>query len=209
MTVLETLKDLDGDGRVKTRTEITKRVEMKDSTRNETVLKAVRTEGATIRDVTAEWIEKSERERKSREKKAAEPKKKGDENKDGQSFSLEGGDLFVFRKESRGRYRFAWMPDTVVGDRRMRRVSAVPTVPREGGFYVEYGLSGDSADVAYARLRPAKFPKMVRQLDIFLTFFHDGEGRYFMKDVRTRFTASLVVKKIRMEISEAYSEIRY
>jgi hypothetical protein len=209
MTVLETLKDLDGDGLVKSLTEVTKRVEFRDSTQNETVLKAVRTEDGKTRDVTGEWVEKSGKEKRSRERKSAEAHKDGNRKKDDQSFSLEGKDLFVFRKEVRGDYRFAWMTDTVVDGRRTRRFSAVPRIPGNGKFFAEYGICGDSTDVAYAQLRPAKYPKMVKHMDMALRFFHDGDGHYFLKDVRTRFTASLVIKKIRMEIAEAYSDILY
>ena len=122
---------------------------------------------------------------------------------------MDSDDLFVFRKEVRSDYRFFWAKDTVIGGRSLRRFTASPQVPAEGRFFADYVLSQDSATVLSARLTPGKFPKMVKHMDMSMHFTNDSEGRYFMGDFAMRVYVNLVVKKIRMEITESYKDVRY
>jgi hypothetical protein len=207
MTAVETLKEVDGDGRPKSVTTITKAVVFRDSTRADSILKAVETKGGKSRDVTKEWIEKDAKEKAGRERK------KGTKTKDGgkqeASFSMDSDDLFVFMKDVRGDYRFSRAKDTLIDGRSLRRITASPKTPAENRFFAEYVLSPDSATVMFARLTPGKFPKMVKHMDMSMQFMDDAGGHYFLDEFRMRFYASLVVKKIRMEIKESYKDVVY
>ncbi|MDM7926896.1 MAG: hypothetical protein QUS35_12870 [bacterium] len=207
MTAVQTLKELDGDGRPKSVTTVLKSVAFRDSARVDSVLNAVEEKDGKSIDVTQEWIKKTAKERTEQEKSRKE-KQKNTGRKEG-SYSMDSEDLFVFRKEIRGYYRFFWVKDTVIGGRSYRRFRASPKVPSEGRFFAEYVMSGDSATVLSARLKPGKFPKMVKHMDMSLRFTIDSEGRYFMDYFAMRFNASLIVKKIRMEITESYKDVRY
>lgn len=207
MTAVQTLKELDGDGRPKSVTTVLKAVAFRDSARVDSVLNAVEKKDGKSIDVTREWIKRIAKERTEQEKSKRENKKHAGQKED--SYSMDSDDLFVFRKEVRGDYRFFWAKDTVIGGRGYRRFTASPKVPAENRFFAEYVMSGDSATVLSARLKPGKFPKMVKHMDMSMSFFSDAEGRYFMDHFAMRFNASLIVKKIRMEITESYKDVRY
>jgi hypothetical protein len=207
MTAVEILKDLDGDGRPKSVTTVTKSVAFRDSTRTDSILNAVETKGGKTRDVTKEWIEKDAKEKAGRERKKGAKTK--DEGKQDASYSMSSDDLFVFRKEIRDDYRFSWAKDTVIGGRSLRRITASPITPTEKRFFAEYVLSPDSTTVKFARLTPGKFPKMVKHMELSMRFIHDAEEHYFLDEFKMRFYASLIVKKIRMEITESYQDVLY
>ncbi len=207
MTAVQTVKELDGDGQPKSVTTILKAVVFRDSTRVDSVLQAIEKKDGKSLDVTQEWIKKVAKDRAEQEKRKND-KKKHDDKKEA-SFSMGSEDLFVFRREVRSDYRFFWMKDTVVGGRSLRRFTASPRIPAEDRFFAEYVLSQDSATVMCARLTPGKFPKMVKHMGMSMRFTIDPEGRYFMDDFAVRVFVSLIVKKIRMEITESYKDVRY
>ncbi len=207
MTAIQTVKEMDGEGRAKSITTVFKAVAFRDSTRVDSVLNAVEKKDGKSIDVTQEWIKRVAKERAEQEKRKRENKKHAGQKED--SHSMDSEELFVFRKAVRGDYRFFWVKDTVIGDRSYRRFTATPRVPSEDRFFAEYILSEDSATVLSARLKPGKFPKMVKHMDMSMRFTCDPEGRYFMDHFAMRFNASLIVKKIRMEITESYKDVRY
>ena len=75
MTAVQILKELDGDGRPKSITTVTKAVVFRDSTRVDSILKAVETKSGKTRDVTKEWVEKDAKEKADRERKSDANKK--------------------------------------------------------------------------------------------------------------------------------------
>lgn len=207
MTAVQTLKELDGDGRLKSVTTVLKAVAFRDSARVDSVLKAVENKDGKSFDVTREWIKKAAKDREEQEKSRRDKKKHAGQ-KEG-SYSMDSEDLFVFRKEVRSDYRFFWAKDTVINGRSHGRFNASPHVPAEGRFFADYVLSPDSVTVQSCRITPVKFPKMVKHMDMSVRFSHDSEGRYFMDDFAMRFQVNLVIKKIRMEITESYKDVRY
>lgn len=207
MIAVQTLKELDGDGQPKSVTTVLKAVAFRDSTRVDSVLQATEKKDGKSLDVTQEWVKKVAKERAEQEKRKREKKKHAGQKE--ASYSMDSDDLFVFRREVRADYRFFWTNDTVIGGRSLKRFTASPHVPAEGRFFADYILSQDSATVLSARLTPGKFPKMVKHMDMFMRFTNDPEGRYFMDDFAVRVYVNLVVKKIRMEITESYKDVRY
>ena len=198
--VQSTLLQMDADWKPETVTRTEKEVTFLDSNRQETIIKAVRTgKDGKEEDITQEMIENDTKNRKDQR----------DKNKRGQSFSMNGDDLFVFSKQRRGEYDFSWLSDSLLDGRRVARLYAVPKKKDVERFRMTYAVHPDSMTVLMVEMRPSKNPKMVRQLLMTLRLSQDLDGHYFLSRFWMRVFVNLIVKKIRTEVSEEYSGLEY
>ena len=192
-----TVLEMDSDWKPGTVTRVEKRITLHDSSRKETIVKAVRTgKDGKEKDITEQIIRNSEKEQKDKSRKS-------------HSMGLDNRELFVFMKEMRGQYDFSWMSDSLLDGKPVKRLSAVPKTRDVKRFFVTYAVHPDSMTVLSVDMTPSKNPKMVKQMTMRMRFFLDSRGHYFMKRFWMRVTINLLIKKIRSDISEEYSDFQY
>jgi hypothetical protein len=192
-----TVLKMDSDWKPETITTIEKEVTLQDSVRRETILKAVRTgKDGEEADITQEMIESDRKSGKN-------------ENRKGQSFSMNNEDLFVFVRQRREGYDFTRMSDSLADGKRVARLSAVPKKKDVKSFRMTYLVDPDSMTVLGVEMKPSQNPKMVKQLAMSLRLSRDSGGHYFLTRFWMRIYVNLLVKKIRTEYSEEYSGFQY
>jgi len=195
-----TLQQMNSDWKPETVTRTEKEFTFRDSTWQETLIKAVRTKrGGKEEDITREMIENDEKNRRNQK----------DKNRQGQSLSMDSEDLFVFAKKKRGEYDFSWLSDSLLDGRRVARLSAVPKKKEAERFCMTYAIQPDSMTVLMVEMKPSKNPKMVKQLSMTLSLSRDPDGHYFLRRFWMKLFVNLLVKKIRTEVVEEYGGLEY
>ena len=192
-----TVLEMNSDWKPGTVTRVEKRIVLCDSSRKETILKAVRiAKDGKEKDITEEIIRNNEKQQKDKSGKS-------------RSMSLDDKELFVFMKEMRSLYDFSWLSDSLLDGKPVKRLAAVPKTRDVKRFFMTYAVHPDSMTVLSVDMTPSKNPKMVKQMTMRMRFFLDSRGHYFMKRFWMRVTINLLIKKIRSEISEDYSDFQY
>jgi len=192
-----TVLEMNSDWKPGTVTRIEKRITLHDSSRMESIIKAVRTgKDGKEKDITEEVIRNDEKEKKDKSRKS-------------RSMSLDDKELFVFMKEMRSQYDFSWLSDSLLDGKPVKRLAAVPKTRDVKRFFMTYAVHPDSMTVLSVDMTPSKNPKMVKQMTMQMHFFLDSRGHYFMKRFWMRVYVNLLIKKIRSEISEDYSDFQF
>jgi hypothetical protein len=192
-----TVLEMNSDWKPGTVTRVEKRIILLDSSRKESIIRAVRTgKDGKEKDITEEVIRNDEKEKKDKSGKS-------------RSMSLADKELFVFMKEMRSQYDFSWLSDSLLDGKPVKRLAAVPKTRDVKRFFMTYAVHPDSMTVLSVDMTPSKNPKMVKQMSMRMRFFLDSRGHYFMKRFWMRVYVNLLIKKIRSEISEDYSDFQY
>lgn len=203
-SVLSVQREMDDAWKPKKVTSIEKQISKNDSSRTETITRASEIQDGRETDITAKILEKQEKQ-KERAKSKNEPKKPSKQDGKNQSLSLGQKELFPFAEEERKNYTFIQKPDTVLSG---HAVLYIQTQARdrqsnkyEGSFFVD----SKTYDILCIDVLPVKNPKFVKNLRIRMAF-EVLPGDYWMfKSIWMRVYAGILIKKVRMEVEETYS----
>lgn len=138
------------------------------------------------------------------EKAEADSKHSGRREK---KFELE--ELLPFAVEKRPFYRFELLADTTVANRRLLRISAKAIDKDEERFEGFYYIDPQTRDVRMIDIQPAKNPKFVKEMHMRMSFDVLPVDRLILTRTWMRVYAGVLVKKIRLEVEETYSDHRF
>ncbi len=186
LLVSSQIKEMDGDWQPKSITVVEKKIIRDDSTQHVEIIKAIKREKGKEVDVTAEH-----RKRQQRSKGAT-------------SFTRD--ELFPFSRTERDRYVFALGPDSTVGGRPVRVLRVTAKEQSEKTLNGSYYIDPETLLVLAVAVRPSKLPKLVKDLSMRMSFNLGENGHYLLREFWMRMYASLLVKKIRLEVLEEYKE---
>lgn len=206
-SVLATMYELDKKWKPKKKTVVEKIVMMQDRYRSESIKSAVEITKGKSKDVTQKYVNQAY---KAREKAARNRRKARDEDETGEDtrrrMELDIEEMLPFSEKNREKYEFALLDETnldgvavfVLEARSKERVKDL----LEGKFFI----SQETWDILRAELQLAKNPSAVKLMEMAMDFYVLPEGPLVVKKMYFRIHVSLVVKNIRREATEEYSD---
>lgn len=183
-----------------------KMVTVADGRWSEEILSSIETEDGRTRDVTAEQ-QKEARERAAKQRRASADERKGEQRSRGRrSLDLSRDELFPFDPGHRSGYDF-----TVEGPSELdgaavivlRSRSRVRSEEKLEGLYF---IDPQTSDIRRAELTVAKKPGPLKRMEMDLDFLVLPEGYHMMAKAVMRLHVDILIKNVRVEAVEAYSD---
>jgi hypothetical protein len=173
---------------------------------SEEILRATETEDGKTRDVTGKLREEA-RERAERQKRSSAEERKADQRSRGRrSLDMARDEVLPFAPEKRAGYDFTIEGSGELGGTPvvlLRSRSRVRSDERlEGLYYIDPA----TGDVRRAVLTLAKKPGPLRRMDMEVDFRVLPEGYQVMEKAVVRIHVGLIIKNIRIEAVESYSD---
>ena len=176
---------------------------------SEEILSATETEDGRTRDVTKKMQEEA-RERAAKQRRSSADERKADQRSRGRrGMDMARDEIFPFGPEHRSGYDF-----TVEGQADLDGAPAILVRSRsrvrsdeklEGLYFVDPG----TYDVRRVELTLAKRPAALKRMDMEIDFTVLPEGYQMMAKAVMRIHVGIVVKNIRIEAVETYSDFRF
>jgi hypothetical protein len=194
-------------------TVLTKTVEVKDGRRRETILKAVETKDGKTEDVTerylAEAAARRERQRQ-RERDGAQrperPREGGGDGRRGNRMNIQ--DLLPFAPERRVEFVFAARETADSAGRQLVVLDVKARVKDTRNWEGTYTIDPATSDIREVRLVPSKNPTFVKDLAVEAEVEVLPSGAFILKRTRLKVNAGFLVKHVRTDTEEIYSDIR-
>jgi len=207
-SVLSKQFEMDKNWEPKKVTVVQKTVLMKSKILQEKIQNAVEIKDDERKDVTQKYINESYKEMQKAAKERQKAKdKNGDEGRRGHmDFSFD--ELFPFSEKNRGNYNF-----TLVEERTFEGTSVYVVEARakqrtkdffEGIFYIDK----ETSDILRAELQLAKNPGPLKVMNMNLDLIVLPEGYLAVRKASVRIHVGLVVKNIRREVVDEYSNYK-
>lgn len=204
--VLTTLRDMDKDWRPKKKTVVEKFVIVKDNVRTEKILSATEYEGDRTKDLTAKYRAEAEKLNiKSESSQGEEGGRKGGRYR---GLDLSRDEMFPFGEDKRADYAFELREGTLGA---YQRVHVLETRSRQQSSDIyegKYFIHPETYDILRAELQPAKNPGPLKLLEMHIDFDRLPEGFLVIKAAKVRIHVGLIIKNIRMESEETYSDFK-
>lgn len=203
-SVLTTLFEMDKNWEPKKKTVIEKQVVVDNKTRIEKIYKATEYKDDEIKDVTNEFkVEAGKMNAKNTSRDDDGEQSRGGHRK-GMNLSLE--EIFPFNEEKTKDYSFSHRMDTLENGRTVYIVES--TSKQESSDYFEgtYTVDAGTYDVIRAELSPAKNPGPLKLLKMDIEFDRLPAGYLVVKKAQARVHVGLIIKNIRMQTEEIYTD---
>jgi len=198
-------KEMDNSWKPGKVTSIFKQIRQVDSSRVETITRAVEIQKGKETDIT-EKVLANEKKRQDRAKGKTEDAKQSKKEGRNQTFAVGYKELYPFSDEERKQYIFSQKPDTVLSGKPLLHILASARERTGNRYEGSYFVDPQTYDILLIDAAPAKNPKFVKDMRIRMAF-EVLPGNYWMfKSYRMRIFASLLIKKVRIEAEETYSD---
>jgi hypothetical protein len=206
-SVASVMTEMDKSWTPKKVTRVLKTIRVTEKDRSEEILRAEETVKGVVKDVTAKFVKEAEKER-HREKNADKEagKNQGEENKGGESRSLDSDDLLPFSEKNRLQYTFTRLEDDVLDGRPVYVLQSQAKVESERLWQGRYFISQDGHDVLKVVLTLAKNPKFVKKFAAEVEFQVLPAGHFVLKKSMMNIDAGMLLKHVRMVIEEEYTD---
>lgn len=202
--------EMDKNWKPKKTTVIEKLVNIAGRETNEEYIKVTETKDGKTKDITHEYARKAREEReKARKEREERARKKGAKDQDGsdnrRNLSLALSDLFPFKEGKRDGFDFILHEDADHGGRPVFVLNSKAKVKADGVMEGKYYIAKEDFTVLKAELKPAKFPKMVKEFGLEMTFEVLPGGHFVAKKMMMRVNGGIFIKSVRIEVEEEYS----
>jgi len=204
--VLTTLRDMDKDWKPKKKTVVEKFVIVKDKVRIEKILSATEYEGDRTKDLTAKYQAEAEKfNKKSESSQGEDGGRKGGRYR---GLDLSRDEMFPFGEDRRADYEYELREGTLAAGQRVHILETLSLQKSSDIYEGKYFIHPETYDILRAELRPAKNPGPLKLLEMHIDFDRLPEGYLVIKSTRIRIHVGLIVKNIRMESEERYSDFQ-
>jgi len=205
-SAVTTITKMDKTWKPESVTVVTKNVKVTNGEREEEILKAEETKKGKTTDVTLKYAQEAREEREKEKKRRAEEK---DQNKRGegrgQSMTMTLDEMLPFSEKKRAEFDFRLMENGVLDGRPVAVLDAAAKVKDEKNWEGRFLFDPATHDLYQVEIKPSKNPKMVKELEMRLTF-EILDGRYLaVKSSRFKINGGIFIKHIRQLIEEEYS----
>ncbi len=205
-SILSTNYEMDGDWNPKKKTVVQKTVIMKDKIRQEKIKDAVEIKDGKSKDVTQKFINEAYKNMQ----KAAKRRKKANENNGEENGShrmdLSLDEMFPFSEKNRENYDFALLDATTLEGIPVVVLEATAKQRTEDFFEGVFYIDLETWDVVRAELRLAKNPGPLKVMEMSMDFLVIPEGYFVLRKMTARVHVGLIVKNIRREVVDEYSD---
>lgn len=176
------------------------------------IIKAVEIKKNEEKDITGEIQKRNMEARQNVEEEAEKEKAEtdGEDKKEGRhELKMTMDDLNPFNEERRKLYTFDMLPDTTADDQHYYRLKTTAVEPSDKLYEGVYWINADTRVIEYMILQPSKNPKLVKELKMRFRFREMDDGRWMPVKIWTHVYVNLLIKKIRVETEEVYSDYKF
>ncbi|MGD8540489.1 MAG: outer membrane lipoprotein-sorting protein, partial [Candidatus Aminicenantes bacterium] len=158
------------------------------------------------KDVTQKYINESykEMQKRARERKKAKDKNGEDDRRRHMDFSFD--ELFPFNEKNRGNYEFTLLEENSLEGTSVYVIDARAKQRTKDFFEGLFYIDRETWDILRAELRLAKNPGPLKVMNMNLDLKVLPEGYLTVRKAYVRIHVGLVVKNIRREVVDEYSD---
>lgn len=171
----------------------------------EDIVKALLTKKGKTTDITQKYAEERRKDREKARKKRAEEENKvsSDEERGGGAMSLD--EFLPFSAKKRGEFEFQ-LESRAAGEGKAVSVLEVRArVKSLRNWEGTFSFDPETFDLVKIRVRPSKFPKLVKELEMEIDF-EILDGRYLaLKRTRFKVDGGIFIKHVRQIVEDVYS----
>jgi len=205
-SVLSTAYEMDKDWKPRKKTVIQKIVRVKDEARQESIEHAVEIKDGKNKDVTQEYINKAYKEMENKARKKREDKIKDNKEEGRRHMDLTEDDVFPFDEEKRVNYDFVILDEASIEGIPVHVIETRAKQRSEDFFEGKYYVNRETFDILRTELQLAKNPGPLKRMEMEMNFQILPQGYRALKSTSFRIHVGLVVKNIRMEAVEEYTD---
>lgn len=207
-SVLSKKIEMDGNWEPKKETVVHKTVLMKDKTRQEKIESAVEIKNGKRKDVTQKYINQAYKnlQKTARERKKAKDKDSEEGHEGRRDLSLD--EMFPFGEKNRKSYDFALLKETELEGIPVYVLEAKAKQRTKDFFDGVFYIHKEKWDVLRAELQLAKNPGPLKVMEMGMDFYVLPEGYFVLRKMAVRIHVGLIVKNIRQDVIEEYSDYR-
>jgi hypothetical protein len=204
-SVLSKKYEMDKDWKSKKETVIQKTVLMKNKIRQEKIQSAVEIKKGKKKDVTQKYINQAYKDlqKAARERKKTKDKGKEDQRRRHMELSLD--EMFPFSEKNRDKYDFTLLEETAIAEIPVYVLDAKAKQRTKDFFDGIFYIHKETWDILRAELRLAKNPGPLKVMEMTMDFQVLPQGYFALKKIFVRIHVGLVVKNIRQEVVDEYS----
>ena len=209
-SVLSKKTEMDKDWKPKKETVVQKTVSMKGKTRQEKIQSAVEIEDGKHKDITQKYINQAykDMQKRAREAKKARDKNNDDEEDRRRHMELSLEEMFPFSERNRDNYDFALLEETTLEGIPVYVLDAKAKQRTKDFFDGKFYVDKETWDILRAELQLAKNPGPLKVMEMTMDFYVLPQGYFALKKIYVRIHVGLVVKNIRQEVVDEYSDYR-
>ncbi len=205
-SVLATLFEMDKNWEPKKKTIIEKLVVVKNKIRIEKILSATEYNEEKTKNITAKYQAEAE---KFNERNESSIRKKG-KRKGGRHRGMDLGqdDIFPFGENRRNDYEFEFREGFLSDKLRVYVLETRSKLKSSDNYEGKYYIHLETFDILRAEIQPAKNPGPLKLLEMIIDFGRIPEGNLVIRTAKVRIHVGLIIKNIRMESEEIYSDYK-
>lgn len=207
-SVLSKKIEMDKNWKPKKETFVQKTVLMKNKIRQEKIQSAVEIKKGKRKDVTQKYINQAykDMQKAARERKKAKGKDKDEEEHGRRNMELSLDEMFPFSEQNKGNYDFTLLEETVIGEIPVYVLDAKAKKRTKDFFDGIFYIDKETWDILRAELQLAKNPGPLKVMEMKMDFYVLPQGYFALKKIYVRIHVGLVVKNIRQEVVDEYSD---
>jgi len=203
-SVLVTLFEMDKNWEPKKKTIIEKLAVVKNKIRNEKILRATEFDEDKTKDKTAKYqAEAAKLNRKNEANKGKNGERKGGGRR---GMDLNQDDIFPFAENRKKEFEFNLREGSLEDKLKVYILESRSRFRTSDYYEGKYYIHPETFDVLRAELQPAKNPGPLKRLEMQFDFGRIPEGYLVILATRVRIHVGLIIKNIRMESEEIYSD---
>jgi hypothetical protein len=205
-SVLTTLYEMDKNWEPKKKTIIEKLAVVKNKIRNEKILSAMEYDGDKTKDKTAKY--QAEAEIFNRRNESNKGKSGGRKGGRRRGMDLSQDDIFPFGKNRRNDFEFGIREGFLEDKQEVYILESRCKLESSDHYEGKYYVHPETFDILRAELQPAKNPGPLKLLEMQIDFDRIPGGNLVIKTTKVRIHVGLIIKNIRMESEEIYSDYK-
>jgi len=205
-SVLVTLFDMDKNWEPKKKTIIEKLAVVKNKIRTEKILSATEYDEKKTKDMTAKYQAEAEKfNERNESSKGKKGKRKGGRHR---GMDLSQDDIFPFGENRRNDYEFEFREGSLSDKLRVYVLDTRSKLKSSDNYEGKYYIHPETFDILRAEIQPAKNPGPLKLLEMTIDFGRIPEGNLVIRVAKVRIHVGLIIKNIRMESEEIYSDYK-
>jgi hypothetical protein len=204
-SVLSKKIEMDKNWNPKKETVVQKTVLMKNKIRQEKIQNAVEIKKGKQKDVTQKYINQAYKDLQKAARERKKAKDKDDEGQGRRHMELSLDEMFPFSDKNKDKYDFALLEETAIEGIPVYVLDAKAKQRTKDFFDGIFYINKETWDILRAELQLAKNPGPLKVMEMKMDFFVLPQGYFALKKIYVRIHVGLVVKNIRQEVLDEYS----
>ena len=205
-SVLTTLFEMDKNWEPKKKTIIEKFAVVKNKIRTEKILRATEYDEDKTKDMTDKY--QTEAEKFNKRNESSKGKKGGRKGGRHRGMDLGQDDIFPFGEKRRNDYEFEFREGSLSDKLRVYVLETRSKLKSSDNYEGKYYIHPETFDILRAEIQPAKNPGPLKLLEMTIDFGRIPEGNLVIRAAKVRIHVGLIIKNIRIESEEIYSDYK-